>query len=334
MIEPFELPWAPLYPSQKSGEISLQRAMWRGEERQFVGIWHEDRVYFRLLDGRETVWATLDACEENDAVACFQEALNSHRYGVCFSRQWDVYRRNFGMVLQFIFAPDGTGLLREWSSRDWLFFAPQQTRMWALFPELELPAENGQGSHSPESRDCCRAAIRCVENELLMRRVSDEEIERLSFRSNSTKEEFERVMRLLWNCGLMYSNGNNGNGDTVSCGNYGSVFNGYFYSHCRWAGQKTMLEWLRTHFTPQGFEWHFDDWGKRRYSKLRAREPRLRAWFRPRGVMWNVELSDEPSFHEQLEARLELRDWLQLKAPEEQIEKWLGSSDASFDACS
>ncbi len=324
-VTSFQLPFAPLYSSQTSGALFTQSAMWRGEERQFQVQWHEDRVYFGLLDEKKTVWATLDACEENEAVACFEEALESRRYGVCFSRQWDVYRRNFGMRLQFIYAPDGTGLLREWSSRDWLFFAPQETRMWVLFPDLELPAESGQSVPISPSYGCCRAAIRCVEDELLMRRVSDEEIERLSFRSNSNREEFERVMRLLWNAGLLNShNASSGHG-TTSCGSYGNNLTGYFYTHCRWTGQKAMMDWLHAYFTPQGFEWRDTEWGTRRFRKLRAREPHLRAFFQPFGVWWKVLFANEnqPTFHEQLEARFELREWLREKAPEHNIESWL-----------
>ena len=300
------------------------RAMWRGEERRFEAKWHEDRVYFGLLDEKKTVWASLDSCEENEAVACFQEALESRRYGVCFSRQWDVYRRNFGMRLQFIYAPDGTGLLREWSSRDWLFFAPQETRMWVLFPDLELPAESGQSAAMSPSYGCCRAAIRCVEDELLMRRVSDEEIERLSFRSNSNREEFEQVARWLWSAGVL--------GAAFQSWKQVSLFTflmrpqtTFALRSPSWSGSPALLEWLQLFFASEGFEWRDTGWGTRRFRKLRAREPHLRAFFQPFGVWWKVsfERESQPTFHEQLEARLRLREWLREKAPEHNIESWL-----------
>ncbi len=319
-----DLPWEPLYPSQRSGEISVERAFWRGQERRFAVQWHEDRAYFGLLSGARVVWATLDACEESEVVACFEEAVQNGRYGVCFGQHCKVYRCNFEMCLQFIFAPDGTGLLREWSSRAWLAFAPEETRSWALFPDVVLPNEGGQGAASPE----CRAAIHCIENELLLRPISNEELERLSFRSGSNQAEFEQVARWLWDTALIspfQPTGFTAIALHTSAPHLRTTIN--FYGS-RWSGSVGLMNWLHSHFATQGFEWRDTHWGKRRFRGLRRREPQLRAWCNPFSVRWDVLFSnaDSPTAHQQLEARLHLRDWLRDKATPEQIETWLAPS--------
>ncbi len=324
----FDLPWEPLYPSQRSGALSLERAMWRGEERRFAVQWHEDRVYFRLMDGEPGVWATLDACEEGDALACFEEAVRSRRYGVCFSHKFDVYRHSQWMNLQFIYAPNGTGLLREWSSRDWLTFAPGATRMWPLLPDTVLPEEYSNPWRKGQSHGCCRAAIHAVEDELFFRRVGDEEIERLSWRSSTTQAEFERVMRWLWDTRIMCVKEPIKKWEQPSFCPSNFVPNprsSLSLSGMRWRADEKFLAWLRGYFVGEGLEWRKTGYGKRRFRKLRAREPHLRAWFRPEGVVWTVEFTVDPTAHQQLEARLELRDWLRGKVPDARIEEWLGA---------
>lgn len=204
------------------------------------------------------MWATLEECTEDDTIACFEDALQSQRYGVCFNNNCSVWRENFRMELQFIYAPDGTGILREWSSRDWIPFAPKQTRAWAMFPDLMLPT--GDTPPNP-SAGCCYAAAHCVENELLMRHVSDEEVHRLAFHSNSNPEEFERVMRLLWNYGLLRPDRDKPSAHSARVGTYAHELQGYFYLRCDWTLNRSFIDWLRAYFTPQGFNWQTEDWG-------------------------------------------------------------------------
>ena len=75
------IPWTPLYPSQRSGEVSLQLAHWRGDWRECRVQWHEDRVYFRLANMDPKLWASLESCAEDEAIACFQDAVKSKCYG-------------------------------------------------------------------------------------------------------------------------------------------------------------------------------------------------------------------------------------------------------------
>ncbi len=317
------IPWAPLYPSQRSGETSLELARWRGDWREFWVQWHEGRVYFQLIEGEPTVWASLAICAEDEAIACFENAVSKRRYGACFCANVQV---RYGLThdvfpLQFIYAPDGTGFLREWCSRDWIAFAPPQTRIWALLPDLHLPAVGAR-----ETRECCQFAANSVSDAIRFRRVSDEEIARLSWRSQTNENEWKRVMNWLWDAGLL------------DFGENGRKWASVSFSCCiphpksnlglpapKSESNTRLMNWLRTYFIGEGFEWRATDWGKRRFRKLRAREPHLRAFLEPRSISWHVRFGDQsdPTFHQQLEARLQLRDWLRDKVAPAQIEAFL-----------
>lgn len=66
--------------------------------------------------------------------------------------------------------------------------------------------------------------------------------------------------------------------------------------------------------TPVGIKWEFCDGS--------SGDPPIRGSWEPLGPRLEMTV-EAPSFHEQLEARLELRAWLQGKASAEQIEDWL-----------
>ena len=252
------IPWTPLFPSQTSGETSLELARWRGDWREFWVQWHEDRVYFQLVEGEPTVWASLETCAQNEAISCFENAVTERRYGACFLTHTKVHwgYEHFLLLLHFIYAPDGTGLLREWSSRDWIAFAPPETRFWALFPDLHLPTVG-----APESRECCQFAAKNVRDQILFRRVSEQEVERLKWRSHTNQSEFERVMRWAWNAGFLQP-------ETDHHRNYNffnvSLHSGYrrsladstpclesylFLSHLRWNANPTGWAWLGDYFS-------------------------------------------------------------------------------------
>lgn len=316
-IQPINIPWQSLYPFQRSGMPSLQSADWNGQEHSFVVQWHEDRAYFQL-EGEPIIWATLDSCTESDALDCWREALNHRCWGVCFQRGIKIPNGSFYLsdrwLLQFIYAPNGVGFLREWSSPDWIYFSPQETRAWCLFPDLVLPREHDW----KESRNCCQHAIQNVRDSLLYRTVSNEEIERLSWKSATNESEFLRVMGWLWNAGILRTG--------AYLHNYNAHLSSTFICFPEhWNGSTILLRWLGGYFVGEGFKWRQSNWGKRRFRKLMVREPHIRAFFEPCVVRWSFVSAQhpEPTFHEQLEARFQLRDWLQEKAPEADIEAWL-----------
>ena len=328
------IPWAPLYPSQISGAPSLETVRWRGDWRDFNVQWHEDRIYFQLVEGEPTVWASLESCAPDEAVACFEDAVLARRYGACFVTHTKVHwgYEHFLFLLHFTYAPDGTGFLREWCSRDWIAFAPPQTRFWALLPDLHLPAVG-----APESRECCQFAAKSVREQILFRRIPDEEIARLRWRSHTTQTEFERVMRWTWNAGFLrpeidpkrnsnfwkaglHTGFRRSVTDSAPC-----LDSNLFLSHLRWSANPAGWEWLCNYFSGEGLQWHATEWGQRKFRRLRAREPHLRAFFEPRSISWNVSFGkrDEPSFHQQLEAQLQLRTWLLQRATPAQVETFL-----------
>jgi len=323
---PLPIPFQPLYPSQRSGIATIHRANWRGEECNMVVQWHEDRAYFSPLEGRHGVWATIDSCEENDAVACFEQAVRERRYGICFVHWTEVHpgRGDMGLDLQFIYAPDGTGFLREWTSRQWIAFEPKETRGWVLFPDLELPRR----ADRDESFRCCQYAASSVRDEILLRKVGQQEIEHLTWRSPTSEEEFKIIGISLWNAGFFRVRDIHRKYSGLSLFTYNNSTqyrSRLSITPSEWNGKNSFWKWMGQYFSGEGFYWRPTDWGKRRYRKLRAREPHLRAFFAPHGVNWNVSFANrsEPSFHEQLEARLELREWLWGKVSAEQIEDWL-----------
>lgn len=261
------IPFASLYPSQYSGEISIEMARWRGNWREFWVQWHEDRVFFQLADGEPTVWASLETCARDEAIACSQNAVCERRYGVCFEQCTNVYPEH-GMLplrFQFIYAPDGTGFLREWCSRDWIAFAPNETRAWAFFPDLHLPQIGAE-----ESQNCCIYAVKSVREQIMFRRVSEADMERLSWKSATNEAEFERVVNFLWNAEWIARVDANNHYLGVSFGN--SIPHAKTWFHLSNLSCQPALEsWLKTYFVGEGFEWRSLDWGARRYRKLRAR---------------------------------------------------------------
>lgn len=317
------IPWTPLFPSQVSGETSRETARWRGDWREFLVQWHEDRVYFQLVEGEPTVWASLASCDADAALACFEDAVCERRYGACFraSTQVRYGKTHDSFMLQFIYAPDGTGLLREWFSRDWIAFAPNQTRFWALWPDLHLPQIGVR-----ETRECCQLAAGSVRDEIRFRRVRDEEIAQLSWRSATNETEFARVMNWVWDAGLFNFGERDRKWASVSL----SCCLPTLKSNLRLpepSGENNarLLNWLCSYFVGEGVEWRVTGWGQRRFRKLRAREPHLRAFFGPRFVSWHVRFGDrdEPSFHQQIEARLQLRDWLRNRDAPSEAERFL-----------
>ncbi len=317
------IPWAPLFPSQISGETSREMARWRGDWRDFWVQWHEDRVYFQLVEGEPTVWASLETCAQSEAISCFENAVLERRYGACFSAQTKV---RYGKTqdcfsLHFIYAPDGTGILREWFSRDWIAFAPNQTRIWALWPDLHLPAVGAF-----ETRECCQLAAGSVRDEIRFRRIPDQDIAHLSWRSQRTEEEFARVMNWIWNAGLFDFGDRDRRWASVNLNCYSLDLKSSLYlPRPKGPNNARLFDWLRAYFVGEGIEWRVTDWGQRKFRKLRAREPHLRAFFAPHSIAWNVPFGkrDEPSFHQQIEARLQLRDWLRDKATSTEIETFL-----------
>ncbi len=312
------IPWTPLYPSQRSGELSLRRALWRGDWRDFIVRWHEERVYFQLSEGEQAVWASLETCAVDETVACFEDAVCERRYGVCFEQCANVFhgRGLLSFRLQFIYAPDGTGLLREWCSRDWIAFAPPETRGWAFFPDLHLPQIGAE-----ESWNCCIYAAKSVREQILFRRANDEEIERLSWRCEINEAEFERAMRLLWDAGLLRGPTSAGYPFAVVSNSAPQLQTEFNLRNL--TCDEALKQWLSAYFVGAGFERNPRKWGRRRYRRLRALEPNLRAFFEWDPIRWSVQFHGEPTFHQKLEARLQLRDWLHGKASSSQIERWL-----------
>ncbi len=323
------MPWAALFPSQISGEPSLELARWRGDWREFWVQWHEDRVYFQLTEGEPTVWASLQACAPDEAISCFEEAVLARRYGACFRAQTKVrygieHRFEHCFSLHFVYAPDGTGLLREWFGREWIAFAPNGTRIWALWPDLHLPQIGVY-----ETRECCQLAANSVRDELRFRRISDQDIAQLSWRSQRTEAEFARVMNWIFDAGLFAFGERERRWASVNLNCCSPDLKSSLYlPQPTGPGNAQLFDWLRAYFVGEGIEWRSTDWGRRKFRKLRAREPHLRAFFEPRSVAWSVRFGDRdaPTFHQQLEARLQLRAWLRANATPDEAECWMESA--------
>jgi hypothetical protein len=321
MIEPLKIPWKPIYPSLKSGEPSIQRAVWQGEEWQFLVQWHEDRTYFGSVNSRGNIFACLDPCREEEAVEFWRSALEKHRFGVC--RYDSLHFRDCIEIQVFlILSSDGTGLARETWSHDWLSFVPKETRGWILYS-------------SPVSEDKNRLTGISLpfgfttDEYLLIRRISDEEIQRLTFESGTNEQEFKEIMRCLWHLKLIQFVSTDTSG-SVTCRTSPRNLKGQvtLASNLQWKGNPEFWTCLENYFQVKGLHWKRTHYGRRKLRRLRAREPQMRLFLEPRFIYWHCGFrsEDEPTFHQQLEARLELREWLRGKAPAEQIEAWLHSS--------
>ena len=142
-------------------------------------------------------WASLETCAEDEAIACFEEALRSNRYGACFIDWAEVHRSKESAHSGF-----SVHLCARWN-RD--FCANGTARIGSLL----RPNRRAVGSGFPIRliNNCnCReieivaaTAASSVYNKILMRaRERKQKIERISWRSRTDKAEFTRVMTWLW----------------------------------------------------------------------------------------------------------------------------------------
>lgn len=317
-LKPLSLPWKPIFPSQRSGAPFLEYGFWQGEERCFVLQWYEDRVYFQLADGEPTLWATLDACQEDDAITCWHEALFGKRIGLCFSSYHNITRPSFYTQLHIICGINGDCLAREWFSRTWIPFTAPASRAWVLCPDVLL-LQKKRVRRDDRGYGAFFSNLEAIENDLLNYRFSDEDIDYLALRSSSTQDEFTRVMRWLNAAGLLSHR-------HIGIGTW-SAFRYSLNLSVLWDGNSEFCAWLERYFWIQGYQWRRTGWGRRQLRRLRKREPNMRLFLEPVPVAWTVpfDRSVEPTFHERLEAKLELREWLREKAPEADHEKWLAS---------
>lgn len=280
-------------------------------------VWHEGRVYFALAFDNQThnVCTTIDECQEEDALNFWREALASSRYGLCRNGYY-VFRSCIELQLQIIQAPDGSGLMREWWNLGWTAFPPPRGNSLTSLVEPE--------EHWPH---IFRRSPKC-EEEFLLRSVSEEDSARFVYRTATNEREFQKVVPWLWTLGfLRLQQGRMG--AQVQCFSGRFPFRGCLElgAGVDWAGHTEFLLWLQRYFVVEGAQWKKTHYGRRKLRRLRAQEPRMRLFFGPHFSYWSCyfKRGDEPTFHQQLEARLDLRDWLRDKAPAEQIEAWLGS---------
>ncbi len=299
------------------------------KQERFLVQHHFDRVYFRRVD-EERIYSTLETCEASQTFPHFETALETGNYGwsydscLCYPAKRGTESHGPALNLHFIIHTDGTGLVREWSSRHWISFGPSATRLLAFFPDLLYPAKE---DHIPIWR---QPVLRSVRDQLLYRVVAPEELEGLQARwLRGSDEEWQQVATWLWSSGLLHAKDSHSRYAGLYCSCWPGVPYDLKTPHLNWIGTPQLREFLRQSFVFRGLDWQADvEWRRRKHRRLFAQQPRIRCrWSQSvatRGVSFLK--SETPSFHEQLEARLELRDWLLDKAPREQIESWLGSS--------
>ena len=213
-------------------------------------------------------------------------------------------------------------MLRERASRDWIAFAPRETRAWVWFPDLIIERKE----QSELISDYGDHAAKSVMWELLCRTVSAEERARRASPSVTTQAEFERVMGWTWNAGLLRLTNPQVSWATIEMtGGYVGHDDALRLRNLQWHGTRGLWDGLRDFFSAEGWQWEASNWGSKRRRKLRNRCPYLRAFIELGRVRWQIALTGrgETSFHQQLEARLQLRDWLHEKVPGANSNDWL-----------
>jgi len=315
-VPPLELRWSRGFANEKTGETTLHSAWWKGEYLAFHVCWQGGRVYFALAEGRSDICATLDECREEDAIKCWEAAMKDERFGVCLYVSLTL-RHCLYLHCHVITAPNGDGLIREWWSSQWFPFSDSDVNSPNAF-SFQAPTWPGIPHRYRGFENACES--------ILQRPVSEAEMQLFPFYAKATEKDFEKVVVCLWKMGaIRFQKG----------GIYGNVYCSTRYRpyqgtitveyNLEWDAHPNFRNWLEEYFSISGAQWKKTHYGRRKLRHLRAQQPRLRLFFEPHFIEWicSFERDQAPSFHEQLEARLELREWLRDKVSAEQIENWL-----------
>lgn len=315
-VPPLELRWSRGFANEKTGETTLHSAWWKGEYLAFHVCWQGGRVYFALAEGRSDVCATLDECREEDAIQCWEAAMENERFGVCLYASLTL-RHCLAFHCHVIAAANGDGLIREWWSSEWFSFSDFDVNSSNAFSG-QRPAWPGIPHRYRGFEDVCE--------KILQRSVSDAETQLFPFSAKATKQDFDRAVNYLWAMGAIRFQQDKNSGQ-VYCSTHHSPYQGTITlgSTLEWNAHPELRSWLQEYFFVSGAQWKKTHYGRRKLRELRAQQPRLRLFFEPHFIRWicSFERDQAPSFHEQLEARLELREWLRDKVSAEQIENWL-----------
>ncbi len=317
--------WASAPNFQESVTLT---AMWEGSERAFEVTFNYDRVYFRVKDEPKRVFAALEACSEDELESSFKSALSSGEFGFYFvAHNYRLFRlgpsRQAGPHLQLraICHRSGVGWIREWSSPDWLWFNPKSTRALIFAPDYLFPHD---GRKLP---DWLYPVAHQKRDELYFRDVSNAEFNGLMARwVKGSDEEFLRVAPLLWKAGLLQAQEANDwtstyRGVKIVDYNPENQSSRLWFSYADYIGHPQLRELLSRRLYFCGYDWAPNPYWTRKYRSFFSKNPRSRARFEQHRAERFFSLAnwETPSSHEQLEASLELRTYLEEIAEEENV---------------
>jgi len=299
-----------------------------GDKREFLLKAKRNILFFREADKGDDFLCALSApltqsvLPETELRAWMQQnaefvrdlwrdELEGERYARVFL-DYDIHQFLTGMALVFL-ASDGRGWLRESWDESGIDF------QWNSPSLVPSPLMDWPSGDFPLGRDIMQKDGR-IELRFRRREMPEEAIERrpLEWLCGSLNE-LEQFMRWithseaeLWQthspCELVFTCEND----------YQRASLNFLKQDGQGQNLSPRLQSLSNlaldFNTPVGIGWEFCDGS--------SGKPRIRGSWDPCEPIARIHI-EAPSFHEQLEARLELRAWLQGKASAEQIEDWL-----------
>lgn len=326
-----------------------------GRARRFEVKSHEGYLYFRCADegNDERVWSLLEPSPNEDIEEHFRREVKANRVARFFavergfstrtvsekfrtelkarfhpSRLWLLEPTTFAVTLD----DEGNGFAQEWCGGEWFPFSlrARRTRRGAFPPSIWSRSWNVAGLKGALARLAGEFAFRpfspdFLNNELGFACGSKAQLETLfhaaviiSLPHYANLAGKRRRMRFDWSIDAASAQ----HPLFSSSGPYNSVF------------PDELLSLFLAHNVPTGGQWH--PVNRPWYEESEDHEPVKTQWapdiptlrvdfsFHPHGMHFTADIPIEPSAHEQLEARLTLRDFLEDKWPRERIAALLG----------
>ena len=299
IIEPFRiLPWDFFASNNAATSPHIEALQISGAPREFELLKRGARVYFRLQDDASRVWATLDDSDDADLVRTFRRALGSGRIGRAFAHQRSGFNYEHGFYFSLLMSARGEVQAREWCATRWF-------KMEADSPKLrEYLASNSKlGVFHPQWKPPFREVLE--ENwELFYEQIFEEADRQLTqqrwFRGDAATLN-RLVAPFIWQRCLpvpphrmvrFTGRSENASGPPTSAPVPLTTRDDLL--------PKDLRNLLADQFHIGGIAWREHHWhgvDKRKFWQLER-------------ATYFAKVTANPSAHEQLEARLFLRDWM------------------------
>ena len=138
------LPWD-FFASEDSAPPQLEALQISGAPRTFELLKRGKRVYFRLHADAARLWATLDDSDDEAVSRTFRRAIGSGRFGRVFEQRRGGFNYERGFYFSLLMSARGAVQGREWCATRWFDLRPDSPKLRAY-----LAANSNLGVFHPK----------------------------------------------------------------------------------------------------------------------------------------------------------------------------------------